>query len=548
MSGFRPFTRQLGMQPGIQLNPLADQTDGTVPDQSDQVIATVARLTRGRIDRPFRVTRNNFIAKTGPAEAMRVNALNEAKLQVYEALNQPGGAAAASAVIQRLVPAAAAKSYAVVNFSGTPTETASTVAYSVSTTAPTAGYSLYVLDHECHNDGIKLSLHANKTPLGGTAVANKEITLRVLDSTGRLRYEFAGSLDENAKDDYGASLYLPDVVNAQTDNIELVVAAGAQVPVTSNAYGRSLSGADNWATSETLVCFTEGGTTYTNDDFDRCVTALRNTMLPFGYVISGGSQSVPLVTKLGTFAIEANLPIKIDVPGTLAPSAAITWRNQFAFDSHYVHFNWAPLEADDPMNGGKAKWGTGGLQAAFSCGRNARVNALGFAPKNFPVAGKEWPVTRSSVRQNYTPDEQELSDLAEAQINPVIYENYNGGGRYVFTDSLTAAKTRVSRKKLQSVSEMSASMDNWIALQAKEWLQLPMQLYIKNMSAFLDLLLQRAQASDWLVPSQTLPGNAAYAFEVIPDATKPADTVVINYFTSYDGVVRQGRIQQTLAK
>ena len=86
MSGFRPFVRQLGFQPGVQLNPLADATDGAVLDNSDQKIAVIARLTRGRIDKPFRVNRNNLLDKTGPVEAVRVNALNEAKLQVYEAL------------------------------------------------------------------------------------------------------------------------------------------------------------------------------------------------------------------------------------------------------------------------------------------------------------------------------------------------------------------------------------------------------------------------------------------------------------------------------
>jgi hypothetical protein len=49
--------------------------------------------------------------KTGPAASLRTNALNEAKLQVYEALNN----GAYEAVVQRLAPAAAAKSYAVVN-------------------------------------------------------------------------------------------------------------------------------------------------------------------------------------------------------------------------------------------------------------------------------------------------------------------------------------------------------------------------------------------------------------------------------------------------
>jgi hypothetical protein len=102
-----PFVRQLGAQPGVQLNPLQDATDGAAPDNADQVLAAVARLTRGHIDRPIRVHRGNLLAKTGPAVSIRENALNEAKIQVHEALNN----GAVEAVLMRLVPAGAVKRY-----------------------------------------------------------------------------------------------------------------------------------------------------------------------------------------------------------------------------------------------------------------------------------------------------------------------------------------------------------------------------------------------------------------------------------------------------
>ena len=136
---FRPFVRQLGFQPGVQLNPLADNTDGAVPDNSDQIFGVLARLTRGRIDRPFRVNRSNFIAKTGVAESIRTNALNEAKLQTYEAL----GNGAYEAVIQRLTAAAAVKSYGVVTIGTgavlTPVVAAGIVT-GVTVTTPGTGY------------------------------------------------------------------------------------------------------------------------------------------------------------------------------------------------------------------------------------------------------------------------------------------------------------------------------------------------------------------------------------------------------------------------
>lgn len=543
MSGFRPFTRQLGEQPGVQLNPLLDMTDGVALGQADQVGAAVARLTRGRIDRPIFVTRNNFIRMTGSSEAMRVNGLNQAKLQVYEALSN----GAMGFVLQRIVSDEAVKKYAVVNFSGQPSESSETVAFSVATAAPTANFSLWVLHHQCHNDGIKLSLHADQTPLTGSPTANEEITLRLHDAGGELLYSFTGSLESDAKDEYNNSIYLPDVVSKLSGgDVEVGVSTGASIPVTSNAYGRTLSGDDKWAMSDVLACFVEGTTTYSASDYDRCIKALKDTQIEFGYLASVGSEAVSYVGKLAALGIDTNTPTKIDVPGNLTPAQAIAWAESVNVDSHLIHFNWAPLESDDPMNGGRAVWGAGGLQIGFSCSRNARVNAKGFAPKNYPIAGKEWPLNRTNVRQMYNPDEAELSDLAKAKINPVIFQTFNGGGKYAFSDSLTAAKSRVSYRKLQNVAEMSVTIDMWMATQSRDLLQNPMKVFIRKMDAFMSKLLSGAEASEWLVPAQNLPGNAAYQYTIEKSAVSPADTVLITYFCSYDGVARKVILQQVL--
>jgi len=540
----RPFVRQLGNQPGVQLNPLVDQTDGVVPDNSDQVLAIVGRFTRGPVDRAFQVNRSNLLQKTGPAEALRLNALNEAKLQVYEALQN----GAYAAVISRLVPEAAEKKWAVLRF-----EEAGTVAFAVSATQPNADYSLALLHHDCHNDGIIVGVHADQTPVNGMPVANEYLTLRVLDADGAKLHEFYGSLSETAVNDFGASMYLPDVVARQTEAVEMVVATGASVPTNSVAYGRA-NGEDRWATSSGLICFDEGSIVYTPTDLDAAVARLRETELGFGYIISGGTGDTALIGKLAALAIEANVFFKVDLPGRLTPTEAMTLLETYAFDSHYIHAYWAPFEADDPLNGGRATWGTGGLIAGMSCARNARVNAKGFAPKNYPIAGKAHPVGRTGIRQNYRPTQQELSDLAALKINPVIFQTFNGGGRYVPTDSLTTAKTTVSFRKLQSVAEMTATLDNWVTLYARELLQSPMTVFIRKMKSFLDTLLSNAQASGWLVPSRdidgvpALPGNAAFAYDVKPSEVRPADLALVSYWTSCDGVVRQVIVEQTLTR
>lgn len=539
---FRAFMRQLGFQSGVQLNQLRDTTDGVVPDNSDQVVAALARLTRGPIDKPFRVNRGNFIARTGPAESTRVNLLNETKLQVYDALNN----GSSEAVIQRLVPAAATKSFATLNFSGTPSGSANTVAFGTATTAPTTGFSIYLMHHDCHNDGIRVALHADATPLTGIAVAATDVVLRVMDVNGTVLHEFAGSLNPLAIDDFGKSRYLPDVADERSGGaVQIWVAANASVPTTSNAYGRAASQKDSWAISDPLVCFNEGGTTYTDTDFDKCITALRDTKHGYGYLITGGTKNVSLIGKLCALAIETNTPIKLDYDGNMTPSQVIAFDATLNLDHHLIHKNWAPLKASDPMNGGAVVRGSGGMQAGFSCARNARIDAKGFAPKQYPIAGRKWPLNWVGVTQLYELTDNERSDLARAQINPVIFETYNGGGLYVWVDSLTAAKTQVSYRKLQSVAERSVTLDTWVALASKEWLQSPMEEFIRDMTAFMEKLLQGADAAKWLKPANAL-GGASFYFVIKPSEVSPADTVHIEYAPSFDGTVRKVILQQTL--
>jgi hypothetical protein len=604
----RSFVRQLGFQPGIQLNPLIDNTDGAVPDNSDQVFAVLARLTRGRIDRPFRTNRANFLAKTGAPESIRTLALNEAKLQAYEAL----GNGAYEAVVQRLTVAAAVKSYGVVTigtgavltpvaaagvvtgvtvttggtgyitgqsllFTGLGTGAVATITavagvitavtvstggtgytvaptvqiaplYAVSATVPVTPYDFYFMHQDCYNDGIKVSLHADSNPISGTPIATKLVKLRLFDSVDNLIKEFEGSFDPAAKDDYGQSKYLPDIVSAQCDYLDIVVAGTANVSPISSFYGRDSSGKDAWATSAVMICFTEGSTAYASTDYDRCITALRDANTPYGYLISGGSQAVSLLGKLASLAIEANMPLLLDISGSLDAASAITFANSLNIDSHYVHMYWTPVESDDPLNGGKAIFGSSGLNVGYRCARNARLNAKGFAPKNYPVAGKEWPLNRTGMRQLVSLKEQELSDLARTKINPVLFETYNGGGKFVFTDCLTSAKTVVSYKKLINVAEMSLSIDNWVTLYAKELMHLPMTEFIKRMNVFLDALLNGATSSGWLVPSKNLPGNVPFEFEVVKSSVRPADLALVTYWCSYDGVARQVIVQQNLVK
>jgi hypothetical protein len=541
---FYPHTRALGSQSGIQLNPPRDNTDGFVTQATDQTVAFAGRFSRGRIDVPFKINRANIRRKLGAPQSVRVSALNEAYVHVYEAVNN----GAREAVISRLSVAGAINKFAVFNI-----DVSGVGSFVAADNAPTTNFVFYLKDMECFNDGVLFEVNALKNvDATNTAIATKRITLRIKEPDGTVRYEVTGSLDDGAKDEYGQDDSLVAKMAAiALSNITIVCSQTASIATSAECYGKASDGSTKLSKNAApLVLFTENGTAYTSDDYDRALLALEKSTLDFGYASSGGSQSVPLISKLAALCMRANRMMAIDVPGDLSPAAAATWVAQLGITgnlAHLISFYWAPLKTDDPLNGGRAVIGVSGLQLGYRCGRNAQTNAYGLAPKNFPIAGKDWAINRTGVEQLANPDEFALSDLADAQINPVIFQTYNDGSGFVFYDSLTAAKTNGYRK-LISVAEMSSSLDDMVAKNGKANLQLPMDIAISRTEKWLKSTLAGARSTGWLVPSNDPAlGVQGWAVSVTRNAQRPADRMDVSYGCHYDGVNRATFITQTIS-
>lgn len=543
------FVRQLGREPGVQLNPLRDDSEIPSSDNADQVFGIIMRAQRGRIDKPFKVDRGNVRRRLGKGEQIRVSALNEAYVHVVEALNN----GAYEAVVHRLVDADAVVKWAAVTVDGT----TGAITYAVSATEPEAPYLLAVKHLECYNDGIKIEYRADESKVSGVTQANKVITLRIRDSEGGLLYEFTGSLDPLATNDFGQPYYLPDVVAAQTDAVVVkvgVTGAAAAVATTSAAYGYDTNGAEKWSKSAVLECFDEGGLAYLAADYSAARLAMQNTPHDYAYLSSGGTQSTALLSQLAQLAFDTNKQLRFDIPGNLSPDAAISFVEPLNFGAsqtaHLLHAFWAPLKSDDPAGvNAKGHLGVATLNIGYACARNAQINAQGFAPKNYPIAGRNWPVQRAGIVQTYNPSRQELNALAKAKINPVLFDTFTGGGRFVFTDSLTCALVDSSLKKLISVADMSTSIDEAVTRFGKDVLQLPMAIAKRRMQDFLTALFEAAEAAEWLVPSSAAEmEGAAWRYEVQPNAQRPYDSLDVRYWLRYDGTVRQIFVTQTLTR
>jgi len=543
------FVRQLGAESGVQLNPLRDNSELPSSGNADQMFGIAMRATRGRIDKAFTVNAGNVRSRLGKGESMRANSLNESWVQVVEALTK----GAYTAVVSRLHTPEAALKWIVVTevlaeVGGEPT---GELAFTVADAEPELPYLMAVKHLDCFNDGIKVAIHADENRVGGVNTANDVVSLRLLDKDGEQLAEYEGSLVPGAIDDTGNSIYLPDVIETRTDSVEVLVGETTSIAPTSSAYGFSGTQPKR-ATSDVMTYFTEGGTIYEVDDCRRATKQLKDTQHNYAYIASGGTQSAPLMAALLDLMHNTNRQLRIDVPGSLSPEEAVAWIEPMNISAnpsaHLAHAYWAPLKSNDPSGvNAKGYFGTAALNIAKACARNAQTNAKGFAPKNYPIAGREWQVDRNGIIQTYTPDNQELDMLARAKINPVIYETYTGGGRYVWRDSLTCAPVSNSLKKLIAVVDMSTSIDDAVTRFAKDALQKPMKIAVKRTADFLQVLFEGAEASDWVVPSDDpAMGGAAYRFVVGPSEASPYDRMDVSYWVRYDGTNRQTFVTQTL--
>lgn len=549
------FVRQLGAESGVQLNPLRDNSEIPVSDNSDQVFGIMMRATRGRIDKPFAVDRGNVFKKLGSGEQIRLSALNEAWVHVVEALNK----GAYQAIVQRLVTTSAAIKWLVVSATaGEDGEPTGEFVYTVMSEDEFEVLNtpfLFAVKHlECHNDGIQIEFRAESVQSDGLDVANDRLTLRLRDKEGNLLYEFYGSLKSDSKDDYGNSNYLPDVAQAQTDAVELQTGAGAVIEAGSDAYGYDDNGRQRWAKSGVQVCFSEGGTAYTTQDYMSAREKLQYTQFDYAYISSGGTQAPALLAQLAQLAFDTNRQLRFDIPGNLSVEAAIAFVNQLNMGAsqtaHLMQAFWTPLKSDDPTGVNPNGYiGAATLNIAYACGRNAQTNAKGFAPKNYPIAGREWPIQRTRISQTVKLRDQDLNALARAKINPVVYETYTGGGRYVFRDSLTCAMVESSLKKLIAVADMSTSIDEAVTRAAKDNLQLPMDMAVKKTKDFLQTLFEGAAASKWIVPSsEPEMGGKAFLYDVRPNEVRPYEDMDVTYALRYDGTNRRTFVTQTLSK
>jgi hypothetical protein len=566
------FERQIGEQSGIQLNPTVDRTDG-VAGFGDQTAAIVGSFSRGRIDKPFWVDGQTLRAKLGAAVSLNKSLLNEAYLHVFEALRN----GAQQVLVSRLLRESVTNDYVVIQIDAAAgalqTETGEPILdgagnpitmgnTGIITTAASiaSGFADELAIAFKLKDGINegFVVRANFDAYDDVDAWNDlhtvfnpkslRITIEILDKASlQVLYRAIGAVHPDSVDEFGQTRYIGDLAS------DVFVFYAGNLPNASYQEALEDSTLGVMADGTRLFIrksvdpFNHINTAYTNTELDVACDALRYTNEDFGYIMGGGTQSVPLLTRLIDLSYHTETLLAIDVPSDKNEEDAITWVNALNVDNFLISCYWTPLKCDEPINGGKQSWGSSGAQIGLRCNRNARVNSIGFAPKNNPIAGKNWPLPRTGITQLRTPTANQLSNLAKAKINPVILDKFSDGSRYTFRDSLTMARTLISKRKLITTAEMSAHMNQIAVRIVKDYLQQGMTVAIARSRAQIERLCQNAEASGWLVPSrdpQFL--GLTYTLELKPNDARPNDWMDVRFYVSFDGVARVAIIEQTI--
>jgi len=570
------FDRQIGEQSGIQLNPTVDRTDG-VAGFGDQTAATVGSFNRGLINgKPFWVDAQTLRARLGAPVSLNKSLLNEAYLHIYEALQN----GAQQVLVSRLLRENATNNYVVIQVdeasgalateTGEPILDGAGAAITVGNTAiiTTAAsietgfanelaIAFKLLDGINEGFIVRANFDAYDdvdawiTQTEGDPLFNPKslrLTIEILDKTNlQVLYRAIGAVHSESVDEFGQTRYIGDLAS------DVFVFSKGNLPDASYraALEDSTMGVMDDGTRlfirQAVAPFSHVNTAYTNSELDTAVNVLRYTNEDFGYIMGGGTRSVPLLTRLIALAYHTETLMACDAPCEMSEEEAIAWATALNVDNFLISCYWTPLKCDEPLNGGKQSWGSSGAQIGLRCNRNARLNSIGLAPKNNPIAGKDWPLPRTGIKQLRTPMPNQLSALAKAKINPVILDKFSDGSRYTFRDSLTMARTLISKKKLITVAEMSAHLNQMAVRIIKDHLQKGMTVAIARSRAQIERLCQNAEASGWLVPSRDQQFlGLTFFLELKPNESRPNDWMDVRFYVSFDGVARVAIIEQTI--
>lgn len=529
------FTRSLGYEVGVQLNPTIDNSEGFAVDAvEEQTIAGALRLSRGRVDKSFVVNKANVFKLTGKPSRLSDES-DTGHIELIECLN--------SGVKQALISRIGTVQYhkwILIDIN------TSTNKVEIKTADNLSGEDyIYAFKHwGCFDDGIEVKFALVAFAEDATKI--DYVIVQFLDKDGNLLDEFKGAFESDNEDETPTIKSL--IESFSSDYYECEQKSGVDI----NELQKSIQG-NGLSLNNVEVNFASAKLDYfklsASDSIDAMaeVKKLDDSDTNFVYISSFSNKSTALISQLSKLAFNRNVTLFVDVPPTLTPSQAIAWQKQLGLISHLLVYQWFPAKMQNPVGFGRGYVGSSAYRCALACARNAQTNALGFAPKQYAIAGKSYPIQRQKIKAQYKPNQFELSDLAKAGITPVTYQTFTGFGAYIFNDAITKLGKNSSYLNLVSSVDIVTSVERALARIAKEFLLfMPIQEALKLTIREGGKYLSNAFTSGWLVNSSV--SGLPYELKAVENAQRPNDTIDIMVSMRPEGCTRQIKITPTVTR
>lgn len=576
------FFRQIGLQSGVQLNLISDESGSLPIDNSDQRAAIVAILDRGRIDKAFVVARSNMRKRLGAPKPLRGTNPNEAYRHIDHMLRMGTQEVIVSRVLGDFtnkfvvlsVDGVLGTSGQVITEFGDPitdelgvyllpeivadpllAPTVSIRAYLSTDAGTTDDNSIIAFKlMDGITDGFKLRISIDdggeRTPTADRVFIN----IAILDKDNdTVLYAIRGAISMTAQDESQNSLYIGDYASAYNDVFQFqrgqMVDADLLTLLESDASSVIGMNVDKvWNLTPFIPAITDPAPI----DYTNAVGRLTPRQTEFFYLTSGGSLNTTLLTELWMFGRRWNKSTRFDAPSTMTPEEACAWLATLTFDpkSYWLVVTLSMISHLDTLTNQRVRIGISGYQIGMLCARNA-IKKNGYAKKQHPVAGYDYPISLPKMRMEVDLDPSNTGDgylldlLARYHINPVLHEDYgNDESRFVIGDSLTQYMANEKDLKLEAVAERAMNIDSSVVGIVKRLQQADNTTVVADAYEKVGQFFDDIQGAGWLEVSDLL-GGKTYDLN-IAKTNGLNDSIDVSYTIHYVGTNRQTFVQQTV--
>jgi hypothetical protein len=420
-------------------------------------------------------------------------------------------------------------------------------------TAPFTEIDYALNDYIDDAHSLKISLTARSGTLG-LNLYDINCQMQWLDATtGDLLYQIAGILAP-----------LPITSNATIDTLQnaadnsgyfdsfLCTNGAIPTPVSfflgaANPAGNAV-GSYRANKSKTLTVLGELGAdgVPTSAFYDAVVQGLTTAITNPDYIVMPDLSNLQTVNAMMGVTSMLNITFVGELDGTLSPADATALANSLALQDYRAHLYYSPFKATprDAVNPNVPKiWRPCvGVQMGYRLLRNAATNSSGIPPINIPISGYNFPINFKNMEALYPLDEFALNTLAEAQVNPVRFDQ-----RYIFGDCLTQVNSPTSQLRLTNASEIETYTTNGVIAIVRRNLLRPMASHIRDSTVQCQKFLDSCSNAGLLVPSEDL-GGLSYTISITPREDRPYDASNVVLARRCEGAARASYLSTSVNK